>query len=127
MRHATLSRSRRRAPLLPLSGVALALFAASVATQSACIKRGYPLAQAGQVDIRSDIAGALFAASSFDKNGKPLEPRQTPFETGVKLYMTEGSEAAFGGTVEVRIEPPEALSLEPSASEPADDKSCELR
>lgn len=121
------SRRRARSTILRRSLTAAALLALSAASSSACIKRGYPLSQAGQVDVRVDTAGALFAASSFDAGGKPLAPRQSPFDTGVKLFMTEGSEAAFGGIVEVRIEPSEALSLHPSSSEPADGRTCDFR
>ncbi len=97
----------------------------SVST-GACIKRGYPLSSAGQVDIRVDVAGPLFAADLFDDKGNPVEPRQKPFSSLVSLFITEGSEAAFGGMVEVRIEPGEALSIFSDPNEPADSPTCGL-
>ncbi len=102
------------------SGLALSMSA------GACIKRGYPLGSSGQVDIRVDVAGPLFAADLFDDKGKPVEPRQKPFSTLVTLFMTEGSEAAFGGMVEVRVEPGEALSIFTDPNEPADNPTCGL-
>lgn len=104
--------------------IALAALSASVTTAGACIRKGYPLAPNGQVDIRTDVAGELYAAGEFDATGKPTGARQQPFSTGVKLFMTEGSEAAFGGIVEVRIEPSEALTISSNPSEPADAKTC---
>lgn len=116
-----------RAKLTRAHGVALALLALGVATSSSCLKRGYPLAQAGQVDIRTDTQGALFAASSFDASGKAIGVRQTPYSTGVKLFITEGSESAFGAIVEVRVEPSEALKLSYDPADPTDDRTCDLR
>jgi len=126
MRPASRSGSRRGGRSKLLSGAAIALVAVSVSSFSACIRRGYPLAQAGQVDIRTDIAGSLFAAGSFDSAGKPQGPRQQPYSTGVKLFMTEGSEAAFGGIVQVRVEPSEALVLLPEPGKAADERTCDL-
>jgi hypothetical protein len=100
---------------------ALALSAASV---GACIKRGYPLSPTGQVDIRTDVAGPIFAAGTFDAQGRPTGPRQSPSSSEVRLFMTESGEAAFGGIVEVRVEPSEALTLRSSAEEDGDDPSC---
>lgn len=112
--------------IAPLSALAAAALAAGVASGGACIRRGYPLAQAGSVDIRTDVAGALFGAGAFDAQGKPTGPRQQPFSTRVQLFMSEGSEAAYGGIVEVRIEPSEALVLQSDPAEPNGEKSCEL-
>ena len=39
----------------------------------ACIKRGYPLGRSGNVEIRTDVAGALFATDTLDAKGKPLD------------------------------------------------------
>jgi hypothetical protein len=117
----TSERMRRLATALGL--VALAAGATSA---GACIRRGYPLSATGQVDIRTNVAGALYAAGSFDANGRPEGPRQTPSSSEVKLFMTETGEAAFGGIVEVRIEPGEALELSSAPDEPDDDKTCAL-
>lgn len=84
---------------------------------AACIKRGYPLGRSGNVDIRTDVAGALFATDTLDASGKPTGPRQTPNSTGVTLALTEGSQAAFGAFVEVRVEPSEALTLRSATGE----------
>lgn len=89
-----------------------------------CIQRGYPLASAGQVDVRVDVAGALFAADTLDDKGKPVLPRQSPFETGATLYMIEGGAPAFGAFVTVRVEPRQALTLRPDSSESSDDPTC---
>jgi hypothetical protein len=91
---------------------------------SSCFDRGYPLGSNGSVDVRLDTAGALFAADALDGSGKGVEPRQKPFVTGVTLTLTEGSEAANGGFVDVRVEPPEALSLTPDADEDSPERTC---
>jgi hypothetical protein len=113
--------SRRGRSALPaLSIVAMAAMAAGGAS---CIKRGYPLGRSGNVEIRTDVAGALFATDTLDAAGKPSGPRQTPNSTGVTLAMTEGSQAAFGAFVQVRVEPSEALTL---LSETGEDTSTDL-
>lgn len=90
---------------------------AVIVSAGACIKRGYPLGRGGNVEIRTDVAGALFATDTLDSKGKPLGPRQSPSSTGVTLALTEGSQAAFGAFVEVRVEPSEALTLTSATGE----------
>lgn len=105
---------------------ASACFVASsiAALSSGCIERGYPLGSNGGVELRTDTAGALFAADVLDAEGKGAEPRQKPFMTGVTLTLTEGSEAANGGFVDVRVEPPEALALSTDADEDSAEPTC---
>jgi len=103
---------RRNSTLAPL----FLLIAGSLATSS-CIKRGYPLGQGGNVDIRPDVEGALFAADSLDSKGRPIGARQDPHQTGVTLSMVEGGQAAFGAFVDVRVVPSQALTL---LSDPAE-------
>ena len=90
------------------------------AAGASCVERGYPLGRSGNVEIRTDIAGALFATDTLDAQGKPAGPRQEPNSTGVTLALTEGSQAAFGAFVEVRVEPSEALSLVSAVGEETD-------
>ncbi|AUX44953.1 hypothetical protein SOCE26_064230 [Sorangium cellulosum] len=97
---------RPAAPLLAAPPLAAALLLAA-----ACIERGYPLAASGQVDIRADVAGPLFAADTLDVEGKPVPPRQSPWRTAVSLQLTETNEPAYGAYVEVRVVPSEALAL----------------
>lgn len=78
---------------------------------SSCIEVGYPLASSGTADIRLDVNQSLFAADSLDADGKPVLPRQKPYETGVSLSLTESNAPAFGGYVTVRVEPRQALVL----------------
>jgi len=109
---------------------ALALGAAVpllVALGSGCIERGYPLGKGAGVDIRPDTVGSLFAADLIDADGKALLPRQTPFLTGVTIALTEGTEAANGAYVDVRVEPPEALALTPDESEDSSERTCKLK
>lgn len=124
------SRGGKRARRRPASLVALlgaAAVAAGAVGSGACIRLGYPLAATGQVDIRMDVAGPLFAADTLGPDGKAAGPRQSPHKSLVSLFMTEGGEAAFGGVVEIRIEPSEALTLDaaPDSVEPAGEKTCE--
>ncbi|UQA55755.1 hypothetical protein [Polyangium aurulentum] len=111
-------------PQAPRALVAAALFALPIAAHG-CIQRGYPLAPGGQVDVRVDVAGALFATDTLDEKGKPSGPRQAPHETGVSLFLTEGGAPAFGGYVSVRVEPREALVLRPAADEDTEEPTCE--
>jgi hypothetical protein len=105
--------STRSLPWANRSGLALALLAAAAAASGgACIKRGYPLGRAGNVEIRPDVAGNLYATDTLDNNGKPSGPRQDPHATGVTLALTDGSQAAYGAYVTVRVDPPQALELE---------------
>lgn len=105
------------------AGRATALFCALAlgGAASGCIERGYPLGSGGNVDIRLDTAGDLFAADAIGDDGKPVEPRQSPYSTGVTLTLSEGSEAANGGFVDVRVEPADALVL---TSDPAEDSTA---
>lgn len=110
--------SRAASTLGPAAFFVLALVAGG------CIERGYPLGSGGNVDIRLDTAGALFAADAVDENGKGLEPRQKPYQTGVKMTMTEGSQAASGGFVDVHVEPEKALVLAADPDEGSKDPTC---
>ena len=101
------------------AGVALLAVGAS-----GCFERGYPLGSGGSVDVSADIVSPLIAADLIDAKGKGALPRQVPYETGVTLTLTEGSEAANGGFVDVRVEPPEALSLTTDAGEDTDEPTC---
>lgn len=102
------TRSSRGRRLAAVAGVCVALsFAVS------CVHRGYPLGKTGSVEIRVDVAANLFAADVLDTSGKPAEgPRQQPAATGVTLYMSENGEGAYGGFVDVRVDPPQALALQ---------------
>lgn len=95
-----------------------------VCLASGCIERGYPLGSSGNVEVRVDTASDLFAADEVDASGKGVEPRQLPFETGVELTLTEGSQAANGAFVDVSVEPAEALTLTPDEGEDSKDRTC---
>ncbi|WP_437995782.1 hypothetical protein WMF26_31780 [Sorangium sp. So ce185] len=111
---------RPRAPLLAAGAFALALSAA-------CIERGYPLAGSGQVELRADVAGPLFAADTLDAAGRPVPPRQSPWRTEVSLKLTEANEPAYGAYVEVRVAPSEALALRPAGGAEDDGASCGVK
>ncbi|WP_437934297.1 hypothetical protein [Sorangium sp. So ce341] len=111
---------RTRAPLLAAGASALALSAA-------CIERGYPLAGSGQVELRADVAGPLFAADTLDAAGRPVPPRQSPWRTEVSLKLTEANEPAYGAYVEVRVAPSEALALRPAGGAEDDGASCGVK
>lgn len=112
------ARDSHRAALLA-AGAALA-----VAAGASCLRRGYPLGGAGNVDLRLDVAGALFATDTLDAQGKPSGPRQEPHLTGVTLSMSEASQAAFGAFVDVRVEPSEALTLASDPAEKGGEPTC---
>jgi hypothetical protein len=98
--------------------------ALAAAAGASCLRRGYPLGRAGNVDIRLDVAGALFATDTLDAKGRPSGPRQEPHRTGVTLSMTETSQAAFGAFVDVRVEPSEALALASDPDERGGEPTC---
>ncbi|MBK8255526.1 MAG: hypothetical protein IPK82_23045 [Polyangiaceae bacterium] len=124
-RPAPRSGHRFRAAHLPQRAAALFIASAAIAVGvSGCIERGYPLGPSGNVELRFDVAGALFAADDLDAEGKGKEPRQAPFKTGVTLLLVEGSEAANGGFVDVHIEPSEALLIESDSDEQEDAVTC---
>ncbi|WP_438014182.1 hypothetical protein WMF18_25060 [Sorangium sp. So ce315] len=118
---APLAPHRPRPPLLAAAAGGALLLAA------ACIERGYPLAASGQVDLRADVAGPLFAADTLDAEGKPVLPRQSPWRTEVSLKLTEANEPAYGAYVEVRVVPSEALALRPADDAPGDGASCGMK
>jgi len=95
------------------------------AALASCIPSGYPLAPGGQVDIRVDVAGSLFAADTLDDKGKPSGPRQSPYSTGVNLFLAEGGAPAFGAFVTVRIEPRQALTLKAATDETTENPTCQ--
>ncbi len=90
----------------------------------ACVRDGYPLGPSGSVDVRIDVAGALFAADVLDDKGHPVGTRQSPYTTDVKLFISENDEPAFGALVTVRVEPAEALSLKSATGEDQKEPTC---
>ncbi|XXX72936.1 hypothetical protein WMF30_35340 [Sorangium sp. So ce134] len=114
-------RPRRPGAPLPAAGAAALVLAA------ACIERGYPLAGSGQVELRADVAGPLFAADTLDAAGRPVPPRQSPWHTDVSLKLTEANEPAYGAYVEVRVVPSEALALRPADGAEGDGASCAVK
>ncbi|WP_438022631.1 hypothetical protein [Sorangium sp. So ce233] len=112
---------RPGAPLLAAAAGGALLLA------GACIERGYPLAGSGQVDLRADVAGPLFAADTLDAAGTPVLPRQSPWRTEVSLKLTEANEPAYGAYVEVRVVPSEALALHPADDAQGDRASCGVK
>ncbi|WP_437923819.1 hypothetical protein WMF37_33005 [Sorangium sp. So ce291] len=114
--HAPRAPRLRRRP--GAEAAAAALLVGALPLAAACIERGYPLAGSGQVDLRADVAGPLFAADTLDEAGRPVLPRQSPWRTEVSLKLTEANEPAYGAYVEVRVVPSEALALRPAGGEP---------
>ena len=72
----------------------------------------HPLSSEASLKILSDDV-PLFAADVLGPDGKPVLPRQEPYEKLVQLYMTNGSEPDFGAYVDVQIDQPNALTLVP--------------
>ncbi|WP_437807091.1 hypothetical protein [Sorangium sp. So ce1078] len=105
----------------------LAAAAGALVLAAACIERGYPLAGGGQVELRADVAGPLFAADTLDAAGRPVPPRQSPWRTEVSLKLTEANEPAYGAYVEVRVVPSEALALHPADGATGDGASCGVK
>lgn len=62
----------------------------------------------------------LFAADVLDNQGRPVLPRQEPYEKLIQLRMTMAGQADEGGYVDVRLDPPDTLRLLPTH------ESCEL-
>jgi hypothetical protein len=106
-----------------LAGAAVVLAVIS----AGCIDRGYPLGSSGGVEVRLDTSSAIFAADVVDANGVGVLPRQTPYQTGVTLTLTDGNQAANGAYVDVRVEPAEALAIAPDEKENAATRTCKAK
>ncbi len=91
----------------------------AVGAAGGCIPDNHPLNQSGSVEILLDTEQAIFAADVLDEAGRPVLPRQEPYQKAVQLFITDGGEPDEGGYVNVRIDPPEALALV------ATDDTCE--
>lgn len=78
-----------------------------------CIPTNHPLSSQGVVDIVLDDQNPIFAVDLLDDDGRPVLPRQEPYEKAVKLLITDASEADEGAYVDVAISPSEALRLVP--------------
>jgi len=118
------SRLRRASQVFAFASACGAISVLAALSLPSCLKRGYPLAQSGQADVRMDVAGALFATDTLDEKGNPIGARQQPYKTGVTLFLSEGGAPAYGAFVTVRVEPRQALVLQPDPDENTDFTTC---
>ena len=78
-----------------------------------CIPGNHPLSLQGSVEIVLDNENPIYAADLLDADGRPVLPRQQPFEKAVKLLLSDAKEPDQGAYVDVAMEPAEALRLVP--------------
>lgn len=102
--------ARRSAPLVAASA-ALAIGALALLASS-CVHDGYPLSTGARVVMETNIGDdTLYAADVLGADHLPVYPRQTPNTMEITLRMSEDQEAAFGGFVDIVVEPPDLLVL----------------
>lgn len=96
-------------PLLPIAATAVAFAAPS------CVHDGYPLSTGARVTMTTDVGNnTLYAADVLGPDHKPAFARQTPSTMEITLHITEDQEAAFGGFVDIVVDPPDLLVLSSS-------------
>jgi hypothetical protein len=78
-----------------------------------CIPDNHPLSMQGAVEIVLDSDNPIYAADLLDGDGRPVLPRQQPFEKRVSLLLTDAKESDQGAYVDVAISPSDALRLVP--------------
>jgi hypothetical protein len=79
----------------------------------------HPLANTGAAQFRVSDA-PIYAADALAEDGRPILPRQAPFEKNVQLFMTSANAPDHGAYVDVQLSPPNVLLLLSSGD------SCEL-
>lgn len=91
----------------------MGLVAASVAA-SGCIADSHPLSTSAESRVEFLLdQNPIFAADVIDAAGRPVLPRQVPFEKRVQLRLITAGAIDRGAYVDVGVEPPNALTLVP--------------
>jgi hypothetical protein len=87
---------------------------AGLVALSGCVADNHPLSSSAesQVDYLLD-SNPIFAADVLDAAGRPVLPRQVPFEKRVQLRLITAGAIDSGAYVDVGVEPPNALTLVP--------------
>lgn len=91
--------------LILLSGAAGSL------TAGGCVSDNHPLG-AGDLQFLADET-PIYAADVLDEGGRPVLPRQSPYEKTIQLYMTSGDSADRGAYVDLQADPPIAFDFIP--------------
>lgn len=99
-------------------GQALGSTLALVLGLAGCVAPNHPLSAEGNLEILFDKS-PLFAVDVLDPTGKPVLPRQVPYEKPVSLYLTSSQQPDFGAYVDIQLDQPGALTLVP------DGETCE--
>ncbi len=76
-----------------------------------CVADNHPLGEGDLQFLVDDTP--IYAADVLDENGRPVLPRQAPYEKSVQLYMTSGNSADRGAYVDLQVDPPVAFRFIP--------------
>lgn len=103
-----------------LRGVRSAILGGGLAAATiGCVSDSHPLA-GGTAQFLLDESSPIYAVDVLDDFGRPVLPRQEPYEKRVQILMTSEGAAENGAFVDVQITPPGVLQLLP-----AEDGTCE--
>jgi hypothetical protein len=69
----------------------------------------HPLGRGDLLFVSDDTP--IFAADVIDENGRPVLPRQAPYQKTIQVYMTNGDAADAGAYVDLQADPPIAFDL----------------
>jgi hypothetical protein len=84
-----------------------------------CLPSDHPLSKQGKASLVVDTDYPIYAVDLLDDEGRPVLPRQEPYEKVVRLLMVDADEPDEGAYVDVQVTPSQALRLVPA------DDTCE--
>ncbi len=74
-----------------------------------CVPDNHPLGGGDMLFLADQTA--IFAADVLDAAGRPVLPRQSPFEKTIQIYMTNSDAADRGAYVDLQVDPPIAFNF----------------
>jgi hypothetical protein len=90
----------------------------AVASLAGCVPENHPLPDSGSARFVLDDR-VLYAADVLDDAGRPVLPRQQPYEKLVQVYLSSSGQPDRGAFVDISITPADALRMLPA------DATCE--
>ena len=76
-----------------------------------CVSDEHPRATGGAADFQFDGSTVIFAADMLDEAGRPVLPRQAPYEKTIRLQLTNAGAPDEGAYVDVQLDPPDVLQF----------------
>jgi hypothetical protein len=74
------------------------------------VAANHPLGDKGELLFLADDT-PIYAADVIDDAGKPVLPRQAPFQKTIQIYLTNGNAADEGAYVDLQADPPIAFKF----------------